>query len=330
MRAPTLMLVLALLAPLPGQAQTAGVPPFALEAQIALGPVSGRIDHLAVDLTRKLLFVAELGNDSIGVVDLAQRSLRSTMAGFKEPQGIGVEPSSDSVYVANAGDGSVRVLRAEDLTALGRVELGDDADNVRIDPEQKRVVVGYGKGGLAILEPGGRRKIADIKLKAHPEGFQLDAAGNRAWINLPDAELIQLVDLVRGETAGIVPTNGYRGNFPMALDRQTERVLVVFRRPTRLLVVAMAGNAVLADVETCGDADDVFVDSKRHRVYVVCGAGVVDVFEDKDGRYQRAGQFPTSPGARTGLFVAELDRLLLAVRAAGREPAGVWVLRPTP
>jgi DNA-binding beta-propeller fold protein YncE len=228
MRVRHLLLALALLAPLPGLAQTAAVPPFALEGKIPLGPISGRLDHLAVDPTRKLLFVAELGNDSMGVVDLARRSLRSTMAGFEEPQGIGVEPSSDSVYVANAGDGSLRVLRAEDLTELGRVELGNDADNVRIDPEQKRVVVGYGKGGLAILEPGGRRKIGDIKLKAHPEGFQLDAAGDRAWVNLPDAGLIQLVDLAKGEPAGTVPTKGYRGNFPMALDRQTERVLVVF------------------------------------------------------------------------------------------------------
>jgi sugar lactone lactonase YvrE len=328
MRAHTLLLALVLLAPMPGLAQVAAVPPFELEGKIPLGPVGGRIDHLAVDLTRKLLFVAELGNDSIGVVDLAKSAVRSTMSGFKEPQGIGFEPSSDTVYVANAGDGSVWIVRPDDLTVQGSIELGDDADNVRIDLAQKRVVVSYGKGGLAILEPGSQRKIADIKLKAHPESFQLDEGGSRAWVNLPDAGLIQLVDLAKGEPVGSVPTNGYRGNFPMALDRRTQRALVVFRRPAHLLAAAMTDNKVLADIETCGDADDVFVDHKRHRVYVVCGAGAVDVFEDKDGRYQRTGQFPTSPGARTGLFVPELDRLFVAVRAAGKEPAAIWMLRP--
>jgi len=328
MRTRRLLLALALLAPVPGLAQSTAAPPFALEGKIPLGSISGRLDHLAVDVARKLLFVAELGNDSIGVVDLSKGSVRATMPGFKEPQGIGVEPSSDSVYVANAGDGSVRVLRADDFTLLDRIELGDDADNVRIEPVQKRVVVGYGKGGLAILEPGSRRKIADIKLKAHPESFQLDEGGDRAWVNLPDAGLIQLVDLAKGEPAGSLPTNGHRGNFPMALDRQAQRVLVIFRRPARLLVAAIADNKVLADLETCGDADDVFGDRKRHRVYVVCGAGTIDVFADKDGRYQHTGQLPTSPGARTGLFVPELDRLFVAVRAAGNEPAAIWVLRP--
>jgi hypothetical protein len=328
MRARNLLLALALVAPIPGLAQSVATPLFELEAKIPLGPISGRIDHLAVDLTRKLLFVAEFGNDSVGVVDLANGAVRSRMTGFKEPQGIAVELSNDSVYVANGGDGSVRILRPDDLTVLGRIELGDNSDNVRIDPAQKRVVVGYGKGGLAIIEPESRRKIAEIKLKAHPESFQLDERGDRAWVNLPDAGVIQMVDLAKGEPMGNVPTNGHRGNFPMALDRQMQRVLVVFRRPARLLVAAMAGNTVLADIETCGDADDVFVDPKRHRVYVVCGAGAVDVFDDMDGRYLRRGQFPTSPGARTGLFIPELDRLFVAVRAAGKEPAAIWILRP--
>ena len=49
-----------------------------LEAKIALGNVGGRIDHMAVDIKRQRLFVAELGNDTVGVVDLANRSVIRT------------------------------------------------------------------------------------------------------------------------------------------------------------------------------------------------------------------------------------------------------------
>ena len=38
-----------------------------LEGKIPLGDVSGRIDHMAIDLPRRRLFVAELGNDSVAV-----------------------------------------------------------------------------------------------------------------------------------------------------------------------------------------------------------------------------------------------------------------------
>jgi hypothetical protein len=37
-------------------------PPLLLEQRIPLAGVSGRIDHMAVDLRRQRLFVAELGN----------------------------------------------------------------------------------------------------------------------------------------------------------------------------------------------------------------------------------------------------------------------------
>jgi len=70
-------------------AQSADKGPLQLEAKIPLGDVRGRIDHMAIDLKRQRLFVAELGNDSVGIVDLQNRNLIRTIPGLKEPQGVG-------------------------------------------------------------------------------------------------------------------------------------------------------------------------------------------------------------------------------------------------
>src|SRR3954451_9876870 len=110
----------------------------ALERKIPLGEVRGRIDHLAIDTKRQRLFIAELGNNSLGVVDLAAGKVLRRIGGLSEPQGAAYVPFADSVFVANAGDGSVRVLGGEDLTPTGRIELGDDADNVRLDTAHNR------------------------------------------------------------------------------------------------------------------------------------------------------------------------------------------------
>ena len=67
-----LLFAAAVMLPIAAAGQTAGGP-LALDTKIPLGAVSGRIDHLAVDLKRQQLFVAELGNDSLGVVNLAAR-----------------------------------------------------------------------------------------------------------------------------------------------------------------------------------------------------------------------------------------------------------------
>lgn len=90
----------------------------------------------------------------------------------------------------------------------------------------------------------------------------------------------------------------------------------------------MAGT--VAKLETCGDADDVFVDAKRRRIYVSCGEGAVDVIELRETGYGRVAKIATVPGARTSLFVPELDRLYLAVRATTGAPAAIWVFRPMP
>ena len=105
-----------------------------------------------------------------------------TIDGFKEPQGIGYEPATDTIYVANARDGSVRLLGGEDFTPVGSIELGSDADNARIDPSHRRVLVGYGDGALAIIDPATRTHTGDVKLPAHPEGFQLIDGGTRAAV----------------------------------------------------------------------------------------------------------------------------------------------------
>ena len=75
-----LVLLIGLIMATASQAQTPPAP-LVLEAKIPLGSVSGRIDHLAVDLKRKRLFVAELGNDSLGIVDLANGKVVRTLIG---------------------------------------------------------------------------------------------------------------------------------------------------------------------------------------------------------------------------------------------------------
>ena len=316
------------LTPAAAEAETTAAP-LVLETKILLGDVRGRIDHLAVDVERKRLFVAELGNDSLGVVDLAVGKMLRTITGFSGPQGVAYVPFADAIYVANAGDGSVRVLRGEDFTPIGRIELGDDADNVRIDTQRKRVLIGYGSGALAVIDPATNTKAVDIRLKAHPEGFQIDGTGARVFVNVPNAREIEVVNLATGASRSL-PTDGLSSNFPMAIDRDAHRVLVVFRSPATLMALSTQGGKMAVKADTCGDADDVFVDANRHRVYVSCGDGAIDVLEQLEMGYGRVATVPTVLGARTSLFVPEFDRLLVAAPSTSGEPAALWVFRPAP
>jgi hypothetical protein len=314
-------------APVPAAAQSSDAL-MQLEGKIPLGAVAGRIDHMAIDLDRHRLFVAELGNDSVGVVDLDARKVVHRLSGLKEPQGLAYLASSDTLFVANGGDGSLRLFQGPDYAASGRIDLGDDADNVRVNQAGNRLIVGYGSGALGVIDAAGRNRIADIRLPAHPESFQLDPGSNRIYVNVPNRRIIAVVDQEAGKQIASWPMTVGSSNFPMALDQKAGRVLVMFRGPPKLGVLAMRDGALVAAVDACGDADDLFIDAKRHRVYVSCGAGIIDVFDAKT--YERTARIPTVAGARTSFFAPEIDRFMLAVRASAREPAAIWLFRPAP
>ena len=298
-----------------------------LEAKISLGDVNGRIDHMSIDPNRLRLFVAELGNNSVGVVDLKERKVINVIAGLKEPQGVGYHQSTDTLYVTNAADGSVRMFRGADYSEVGRIDLNDDADNIRLDDVTNQIIVGYGNGALAVIDPVSRSKIADIPLKAHPEGFQLDAKGHQIFVNVPEANAVSVIDRGTGQQTANWPTTDARGNFPMMIDEASSQVVVAFRKPAKLRAYSMQTGKTVNELEICGDSDDVFLDAKRKRLYVSCGGGFIDVI-DTSGSYKRLARIPTAQGARTSLFVPELDRLFLAVRASSGERPAVWIYRP--
>jgi DNA-binding beta-propeller fold protein YncE len=291
-----------------------------LETTISLGRVTGRIDHMAIDRKRGRLFIAELGNNSVGVVDLASRRILKRLTGFDEPQGIAYDPMADRLYVANGGDGTVRIVSAE-LAPLGAVKLGEDADNIRVDAAH--VLVGYGDGAIAVLDNG--KKVADIPLAAHPESFESDPEHGRLFVNEPKAGLIAVIDSKTGRQLGSWRMPGLDANFPMALDAAGHRLFVIYRNPPTLAVFDAAAGTLRARAPTCGDADDIFFDAKRRRIYISCGAGVLAVVNAADERLAEVARLPTRKGARTALLVAELDRLFVAVPASSGKPAEIRV-----
>lgn len=301
--------------------------PLVLERAIVLKDVTGRIDHLAVDAAHGRLFVAEIGNGSVEAVDIKGGTVLGRVTGLHEPQGIAYLPAQDEMVVASGGDGTLRFFRAADLAPVASMVLGGDADNVRVDAPTGHVVVGFGAGALAVIEPATRQVISKTDLPAHPEGFQLE--GGWAYVNVPDARSIRVLDLTSGRGLASWPNGWLNANFSLALDPKAGLIAAVYRLPPILAILDVATGARRQSTSTCLDADDVFFDHLRKRIYVICGSGAVDVFEASAKGYGRLARVPTRGGARTGFFAPQLDRLFVAARAeSGRRDAAILVFRP--
>ena len=94
-----------------------------------------------------------------------------------------------------------------------------------------------------------------------------------------------------------------------------------------LMAVDVAGQRLFLCAEENNTVE--VYDDARHRIYVSCGAGVLEVIAQKDAdHYALAASIPTAKGAGASWLSPELDRLYLAVPAHESQPAELRVYRP--
>lgn len=291
--------------------------------RVDLPGVEGRFDHFAFDATTGRLFVAALGNNSIEVIDTRSAKRVASARGVDEPQGLAFVPPR-KLIVANGGSGDVQVREGDDLHVAARVATAGDADNVRYDSAARRAYVGVGSGALVAIDPSSAKKLCEVRLPAHPESFQLERAGTRIFVNVPNAHQIAIIDRQSMTVTATWKITAAASNYPMTLDEEDKRLFVVCRNPARVLVYDTTTGTMTTSFEAVGDADDAFWDAKRKRLYVIGGQGFVDVFQpESDQRYTRIAHVTTGSGARTGLFVPDVGRLFVAVPHRGTQTAGI-------
>lgn len=300
-----------------------------LERTIALPAVEGRIDHLSLDAPGARLFVAALGNNTIEVVDLKANKVTGSIGGLSEPQGVLYVPDFNRLYVANGGDGALRIFDGTTFASIGVVKFESDADNVRYDAAEKKIYVGYGSGALGVVDARKNSVIGTIPLTSHPESFQIEKNGTRIFVNEPRSHHVAVVDRERKEATVTWSLGLVAGNFPLALDEANHRVFVACRMPARLLVFDLNSGHEIAKLVLHGDCDDVFYDARRRQIYASCGEGFIDVFSQTDAdHYTLEDSVKTVGMARTCFF--EGDRLYLAVPRRGGDDARIQIYELNP
>jgi DNA-binding beta-propeller fold protein YncE len=307
-----------------------------LRSRIPLTNVKGRIDHFGVDVKGQRLFVAAVGNHTLEVIDLQAGKQVHTISGLAEPQGVFYDASTNRLYVACVLDGTTKIYDGTTFRLLITVKFPDDADNIRHDARSKSIIVGYagakalrnreeGTGGLGFIDSGGKT-AGEVVIDAHPESFRLEKTGTRLFVNVPDKEEIEAVDVVSRKVVAHWPVTFAKDNFPMALDEAHHRLFVGTRTAPRLLVYDTEGGKEIASAEIAGSSDDLFYDSARGRIYVLTSQGAIDVFQQREAdHYDHIARITTPAHTQTGLYVPEWGQLFAAVPSQGDHGAEIHV-----
>jgi DNA-binding beta-propeller fold protein YncE len=310
---------------------SANVAPLVLTGVIPLPSVQGRIDHFGFDAENRI-FLSALGNDSEEVIDLSAQRVGHSISGVPTPQGVAYSPETNKLFVASA-KGKVYIYDGTSFDLISTIDFHDDADNLRYDPAEKRVYLGYGDEETAAIgmidATTNKRLEKDYKVGAHPESFQLESSGPHIFVNLPDLGQIAVIN--RKTRAITRWTLALDANFPMALDEADHRLFIASRTPARMAVFDTESGQVLAMLPCVQDSDDIYYDSARKRIYTTGGEGYISVFQQNDpDHYQLLAKVPSAVGARTAGYFGKVgkkgfDRFYVAVPARAQQGAEVWI-----
>jgi hypothetical protein len=94
---------------------------------IVIPNVNGRIDHMTLDIRGQKLFVAELENNSLDIIDLkaAKRilSISNNERLLNEPQSVLFIPELNRIFVSNGQDGTVDVFDVKSFRFIRKINF---------------------------------------------------------------------------------------------------------------------------------------------------------------------------------------------------------------
>lgn len=298
---------------------------------IPLKGAPGRLDHLAIDSKHARLFVANLSNNSLDIVDLKAGKLLKQIPDQKKIQGIAYAPDLDRIYVGNGTGGECNVFDGKDYKLLKSIKL-PGADNVRYLARRRLVYVGHAEKALSAIDAQTYEVKAEIELPGRPEGFQLETTRPRLYMNTVDPTRLVVVDTDKNEVLHRHPLKLAARAYPMAVDETNHRLFLGCRNKASVVVVDSETGKEVTSVTIPEDIDDLFYDARNKRLYASCGAGALAVIRQRDAdHYETLETIPTVKLARTCFFDPAGERLYLIVpRREGEQGPTIRVYRPRP
>jgi DNA-binding beta-propeller fold protein YncE len=298
---------------------------------IPLKGATGRLDHMAIDSKNGRLFVANLSNNSLDIVDLKAGKLLKQIPDQKKIQGIAYASDLDRIFVGNGIGGECNVFDGKDYKLLKSIKL-PGADNVRYLASRRVVYVGHAEKALSAIDAQTYEVKAEIQLPGRPEGFQLETKRPRLYMNTVDPTRLVVVDTEKNEVLHRYPLKLADRAYPMAVDEANHRLLLGCRNKPSIVVVDRETGKEVTSVAIPEDIDDLFFDAKNKRLYASCGAGALAVIRQRDAdHYETLETIPTVKLARTCFYDPAGERLYLIMpRQEGEEGPTIRVYRPRP
>jgi|tagenome__1003787_1003787.scaffolds.fasta_scaffold20973889_1 YVTN family beta-propeller protein len=135
----------------------------------------------------------------------------TNVASGRGSEGFDVSPDGKEIWAANAQDGTVTIIDVASKKATSTFPVSVRGNRLKFVPDGKRVLVSGGSPGgsganLAVIDAATHKEIKTLSMGGGSAGILILRDGSRAFVALPGANKVALVDLQKLEVMGEVAT----------------------------------------------------------------------------------------------------------------------------
>jgi YVTN family beta-propeller protein len=166
------------------------------------------VTHMVVGRgDERTLYTANIGSDSVTVIDLADAPRRiglKQVAVGKGPEGIDLSPDGKELWTAHRGDGALSIIDTATETVVRTLTTGTKmANRVKFTPDGKRVLISDPPSNqVLVYDASSKELVKKIATNALPSGILIAPDGKRAYVACAGAGKIDVGLIHYRQSAG--------------------------------------------------------------------------------------------------------------------------------
>jgi len=282
-------------------ARAAKALPFKVVADIPLTGYATRLDYQSIDPSRKLLFIAHLGDSAVIVVDLKRPKVVATIPDVSRVHGVLAISQRGVVYATATGTNEVAVIDERTLKIIARAPAGVYPDGMAFEPRTGRLFVSDEHGRTeTVIDTRSNMRIATIDLGGEVGNSQYDPASGHILVNVQTSGRLVEIDPRGNKIVRQTPVTatGCIGNHGLLIDAQRNRAFIACEDSAQLLLIDLATRHVVQTWKIGENPDVLALDQAQRRLFVATESGAVSIFDVGEG-VSKTGEGFLAPAAHT-------------------------------